>query len=362
MVCTCSGSFGPVIVPITDVYKSWVDSVNGSGGINGHPIDLIVKDDGGVPGTSDTDIQSLISQHVDAIVDMTIADETWASTIQAANIPVVGIDVTETPFYTNPDFYPEGQTNDAVVYANVEVAKASGAKNLGDLYCAEAASCAEGAALYKTAGTKQGLPVIYNGEIAATAPNYTAQCLAAQQAHVQAVFIGDSQVIVSRVAADCARQGYTPTYITDGEGYSTILQTTPGIKDTLWSSYNDIPFYADTPSIQQMNAAIDKYYPGMRSNGNEFSELAAYSWPSGLLLQDAVKAGGLGPSDTPSAAEVVKGLEALKGDTLQGWAPPLTFAPGKPHPVDCWFVGRLQNGVPSVLNNGQVSCEPGTSS
>ena len=111
-----------------------------------------------------------------------------------------------------------------------------------------------------------------------------------------------------------------------------------------------------------MNAAVDKYYPTLRGNPNSWNQGAAESWPAGLLLEDAAKAGGLGPSDTPSAAEITKGLESLHGDTLQGWAPPLTFPAGQPHPIDCWFTARLQNGVPSLTNGGKVTCASGSSS
>ena len=43
--------------------------------------------------------------------------------------------------------------------------------------------------------------------IAAAAPNYTAQCVAAKQAGVTAVFIGDSTSVIARVAQDCDKQG-----------------------------------------------------------------------------------------------------------------------------------------------------------
>jgi branched-chain amino acid transport system substrate-binding protein len=53
----------------------------------------------------------------------------------------------------------------------------------------------------------------------------------------------------------------------------------------------------------------------------------------------------------------VKGLLSLKGDTLSGMAPPLTFKSGKDHPVDCWFTGRVVGGVPKVVDGGRLSCE-----
>lgn len=359
LICSCSGPFGTNTVPVEDVYKAWVNTVNGSGGINGHPIQLITEDDAATPGTSVSDLHTLLSDGVVAIADMSIVDEAWASTVQAANVPVVGIDATENPFFQNPDFFPEGQTNDSSTYADVAVAKAAGATNIGDLYCAEAPSCAEGAPLIKAAGQKLGVPNVYTAEVAMTAPNYTAQCLAAKQAHVTSIFIGDSSNVLARIANDCALQGYNPIWIEEGEGQTPQLFT-GAISKNLWAEFNDMPFYANTPAIQAMNAAVDKYYPGLRNKTTAYSALAAYSWPSGILLEDAVKAGGLTASATPSAAEVTSGLYALKGDTLQGLAPPLTFTPGHPHPIDCWFTAKIVNGVKSVVNGGNVTCENGS--
>ena len=50
-----------------------------------------------------------------------------------------------------------------------------------------------------------------------------------------------------------------------------------------------------------MNAAFDKYYPGLRSSPS-FSEGTASIWMSGLLFADAAKAGGLGANgSTPTS-------------------------------------------------------------
>ena len=148
--------------------------------------------------------------------------------------------------------------------------------------------------------------------------------------------------------------------MTEGQGFYPVLLTAPGIKNNLWSEYNDRPYWATTPSIEQMNAAVDKYYPGLRTNVNAWSQGAAEAWPAGILLADAVKAGGLQGTDSPSAAEIVKGLESLHGDTLQGWAPPLTFPAGKAHPISCWFIAKVQNGVASLSDGGNVTCAGGT--
>jgi branched-chain amino acid transport system substrate-binding protein len=349
--------FSQTDVPKVDVYKAWVDTVNASGGINGHAIQLITEDDGGNPGTSLSDAQTLISDHVDAMVDISNYDVAWASDVAAAHIPVVGVNIFNAPFDTNPDFYPEGQTEDSSSYAEVAAAKAAGATNLGAFYCAEAVACAQAVPLLRSAGQTLGVPLVYQAEVAATAPNYTAQCVAAQQKHVAAAQIGDVTVVAEKLGANCNQQGYDPIYISEGAIFGSPFTTTAGLKNNSWFEFADQPYFANIPAYQTMNAAVDKYYPGLRSNATEWAQQSTFSWPSGILLEDAVKAGGLGTGGTPSAAEIVSGLESLKGDTLDGTAPPLTFAAGQPHKVDCWFTGRVQNGVAELVDGGKLTCE-----
>jgi branched-chain amino acid transport system substrate-binding protein len=363
-MCTCSaaGGYGAEILPGEDVFKAWVGTVNAAGGINGHLLHVTYEDDAGNPGTSVSDIQTLISDHAVAIVDDSILDMAWASTIEAAHIPVVGISLTNIPFYTNPDFYPEGQTNDSTNIALVTTLKTAGASNYADFYCAESPICAESVPQLRSDGKQLGVPLVLANEISATAPNYTAQCVAAKQANVTGVFIGASSVEIARIGSDCARQGFQPIYVTGGEGFGMVESNAPGMKDHLWNEYNDLPFWADSPATQAMKTAVDKGYPGLMENANLFNELSAMAWPSGILLEDAIKAGNLTASDSPSAAEVLKGLGSLKGDTLEGWSPPLTFPAGQPHPIDCWYTARVQNGVPSLADSGKVSCSKGSSS
>jgi branched-chain amino acid transport system substrate-binding protein len=299
---------------------------------------------------------------VAAIADWSLVDEPWASAVQAAKIPVVGGNLSEATFYTNPDFYPEGQTNDSITESAVITAKTAGATSLGIFYCVEAPTCLQGASQAKGDGQKLGLPATFNASIAGTAPNYTAQCVAAQQARISTVLILDSVPAIVKVGTSCSQQGYNPTYIEEGEGFGMQVAAAPGVMRDLWGEYNNIPFFASTPAVQTMNAAVDKYYPGLRSNATYWTELDVGGWASGLLLEDAVKAGGVTASDTPSAAEIVSGLDSLKGDTLEGMSPSLTFAAGQMHTIDCWFTARVQNGVPSVVNGGKLTCEPTSSS
>ena len=340
MLCSCSGAggFGAFILPAKEVLQAWVNTVNRSGGINGHPVELIAEDDTGNPGIAATEIQTLISDHVVSIADVSVVDSVIASTVEAAKIPVVGVETPNGPFGTNPDFYPEAQTNASAIYAVIKTAKQAGATDLANVYCAESPDCAQSVPPFEATGKQLGVPVTYNAEVSATAPNYTAQCVAAQDQHVTAVFIGDASVVISRIATSCAQQGYNPIYITEGAGFGLNEASASGLKDHLWTPFPAIPFFANTPAVKAANAAINKYYPGLQKPSNIFyGEVGFMSWISGVLLETAIKAGGLTAKGTPSAAQVTHGLGSLKGTTLGGLTVPLTFTAGKPHNVSCWF-------------------------
>jgi branched-chain amino acid transport system substrate-binding protein len=361
LICSCSGApgFSDFDVPAADAFRAWANSVNASGGINGHPVQVMYQDDASNPGTAVTAGQTLVSDHVVAITMTSNLAQAWGPAVEQASIPVVGAYSIQAPFGQSPDFYPTGQTNDTTPHAVIAVGKQAGATKFANLYCAESPVCAQSTSLFETAGKQLGVPDVYNASVSATAPNYTAQCVAAKQAGANAMFIGDASAVDDRIASDCASQGYNPIYLTEGAGFGLNQTKSPAISKNLWSQYANLPFYANTPAVQAFNTAMDKYYPGVRENDNVFTEVAIQAWASGLVLEDAIKGGGLTPTGNPTAAEITKGLESLNNDTAQGLSPPLTFAAGKAHNIDCWFTARVQNGTPSVENGGKTNCVSG---
>jgi branched-chain amino acid transport system substrate-binding protein len=344
------------------VLHAWAKSVNASGGIEGHPVDLMFFDDASSPGTSVTDAQTLISDHVAVIVDNSLFDTTWANAVNAAKIPVVSGDQAPV-FDTNPDFFSVTQTFGSLFYAETSIAKKAGASNMGTLVCAEAATCLAELPGIKAAGQQLGIPLVYNTEVSATAPNYTAQCVAAQQAKATALLIEVAAQTATSVSTNCNQQGYNPTYVGDSSSYLPSMDAA-AIGKNYWIDYPTLPDFADTPAVQAMNAAVDKYYPGLRQGKSsvQWTGNSSTPWVAGLLIRDAVKGSGVTASGTVTATTLTQGLYSLKNDTLDGWSSPLTFVAGKPNPVSCWFLAKIANGATSVLNNGQPTCEPAPAS
>src|ERR1039458_580822 len=98
VICSCTGPLSSSVTIGPPAYTAWVSSINAAGGINGHKINLIVKDDASNPGTSLSQVQSLVtSSHAIALVDLSIVDAGWATYVQTNNVPVIGANSSSEP-------------------------------------------------------------------------------------------------------------------------------------------------------------------------------------------------------------------------------------------------------------------------
>ena len=344
LVCGCTGPLAAAVVDVPAIYKAWVDSVNATGGINGHKIDLLYQNDDSNPTTSTTIVHTFVeTDHVVAIVDASNNDAVWATYVQQAGVPVVGMDTSAEPYFLNSDFYPEGQTEDSLFAGIIDAVKQAGATKFALIYCAEAVQCQEGIAPLQAAAKGAGLSVVATEEVSASAPNYTAQCLAAKQAGATVLFTADAQTVDEKVIQDCYTQGYKPKVVIDGEILLPSLTTTPAINQATYFTVPNLPYFAKNAAITAMNTALKKYAPGVLKDVN-YGELPMETWVAGKMFQAAATAGHLGANGAPTSAQLIKGLDSLHGATLGGLAPPLTFTAGKPHPVDCWYYALLKNG------------------
>jgi len=345
IVCSCTGPLASSIAVGPPAYEAWAKYQNAHGGIDGHKVNVIVKDDDFNSGTSLSGVEQLVNQdHVVALVDASDVDAAWGTYAKQHGVPVVGGGSSSQLFLTNPDFFAVGQTLDDYFVNFLLAAKKVGATKFGELYCAEAATCQEGVPPLKATAAKLHMTVTYVAQISASAPSYAAQCLAAKQAGVQAMTVADAVTVVEAVAADCVAQGYSPWQIALDGGVSKSFATSPGLSDKFIGSEPNIPFFVDnTPATKLMNANLKKYADATFTSPN-FNEEATQLYVSGVLLGTAIKKADPGKGTPITAALVKKGLYKLSRDTLGGLAPPLTYHKTKPTPVDCWYWIRLEHG------------------
>jgi branched-chain amino acid transport system substrate-binding protein len=352
-VCSCSGVQAAAFGGVAKVSSVWADSVNAAGGINGHPVKVIVMDDGGNPATALQNVKKLVqSDHIMALDDNSLADGAFASYIAGTGVPVVGGFAVSEPFLTNPDFFADGSNLPVETVGQALLAKAAGAKKFGVMYCSESPICAQVVPLAKTAATLAGLGFA-SQSLSSTAPSYTAPCLNFKSAGVDAMFVADNGAIVQRVQANCVQQSYKPMV---SNSQSTAL--TPWLKDSnmqgaLLGGTNATYTDPSVPGVKAFLDAVNKYAPGLTSSA-QFNATAISPWIAGKLFEAAAKAGNLTPSST--SADIKRGLYALKNETLDGLAPPLNFVPGKPGFSPCYFGTTIKSGGFVALDNGKAAC------
>lgn len=339
--CSCTGAFASSTAIQEPIIKAWVAYENANGGINGHPVQLVFQDDALNPGTSLSQVTTMVEQnHVIAIIDGSDVDTAWATFVAQHNVPVVGGNLSNASMFTNPDFFPEGQTINTLAPSIAAAAQKAGIKSMGLVYCSADPICAQLAKPTQQAAEAVGIKAPFASAIPESAPNYTAPCLAAKSAGVDGIFAAESSTVVESFVKSCAAQGYTPKYMAEDGAVSKAFLSVEPLQGMVAIENNLPAEITSNPAIQTMTAALDKYSPGTTSNPN-YGPGATGVWASGMLFAAAAKAANLG--DNATSAQVIQGLYALHGETLGGLAPPLTYTQGKPTTIDCWFYLGIQN-------------------
>ena len=323
--------------------QAWADWTNANGGVDGHKIKVISLDDAGVASTSVNDIKQLVSDHVLAIVGMSSGDDAdWASYIQSTGVPVIGGSTPLPDFASNPDYFPVGATAnnsvpDLLLYAKNVLKQTTG----GYLGCEEAPVCSALEPVYASAYTAIGGTLAYNTLFSSSAPSYAAQCLAAQSAGVQDLEIIGPAPVIPKIAQDCQSQGYNPTLLLNDVVLTASLGYSIGTADAVFGA-DAVPFnVTSTPATKAFHAALAKYEPSVLAHA-DFNQDDADTWASGQLFAAAAKAANLGNKPTPK--QLVAGLYKLKGVTLGGLTPPLTFNKGKPNSISCIYIMSIFHG------------------
>jgi branched-chain amino acid transport system substrate-binding protein len=333
----------------------WVDWTNAHGGINGHKLRLVAYDDGTNPTTSLADVERMVEQyHVLAIVgnESSVGDG-WAAYVQKHDVPVIGGLLPTNVAITNADFFPAGTTQASKNDALLKVAKRVGGKKASFFYCAEVASCAEGAPIFASEAKSAGLQVGPAESVSDSAPSYTPQCLAAKSAGDNVVELFDAAAINLRIASNCLTQSFHPVEVAIGGVINANFDKQPAYQNAVIGEA-DFPFdETSSPALKTFVQAMNKYAPGVIGSSN-YNEEVVQAWVAGQLFAAGAKAAHLGSN--PTGTQLANGLESLKGTTLGGLTPPLTFAPGQGHQVLCTFVERIQNGKYTHPFGNRVFC------
>lgn len=325
--------------PVRDALIAWSKTVNAAGGINGHPVEIVVQDDKNDPAASAQALRTLVeSDHVVAIAGVAAqgTDSTWDSYTKANNIPIVGGLQGAGTWYTNPMYFPLSSGTNIKAAAYLLGPKNGGASKIFSFYCAEVSSCATTANQEKAIASKLGVDFLGSVSVSATSANYAAVCLQAKNAGANGVANTLPQSSFLRVVQTCAQQGFTPIYSLNQGAITDEALALPQLEKSF--VYRNA-FPPDADAAAAFRTAMGKYAPDV----NLANSQAQAGWAAGILLQTALK--NISKTANITSADVVNGLNSVTNDTLGGLLPqPVTFKAGAPHePQTCLFTAHIIN-------------------
>ncbi|WP_181779279.1 ABC transporter substrate-binding protein [Pseudonocardia pini] len=333
--------------------NAWVTAVNDAGGINGHAVRVVTKDDAGDPATGLKVAKELVEgEKVVAIVgEASGTTSSWAPYMQEKGVPVVGGPPVQQHFATNPNSFPTGAGTLVTSLGQVVMAKEASATALGIAYCAESPVC-DLSTIFRTAtGIVGGVTLANSSSVAATTSDYSATCVAMKQDGVNAIYSTLEATATQRLFADCARQGLDVQQSEGMGSYDVGWLKDPMMDGTLVVSGQAVWTDEATPGGKEMLDALGKYAPDVTE---EINSTVHTTWIGGELFRKAAEAADLGPTSTP--ADVKRGLYALDGETLGGMAAPLKYTEGQPTVLKCWFGSQITGGALTAMNDNKPTC------
>jgi branched-chain amino acid transport system substrate-binding protein len=351
-VGTYSGPVGSSLAGASPGLLVWAAWVNAHGGIAGHPVHVFTADDGGDPARNRAAVVDMVeNKHVIAFVgnEVPVTVDASVSYLEQKHIPVVGGDAATTPWTTSPVFFPGATTFAADLEATLKVAHEANATKYSVVYCVEAPTCNLMYTHLTESASRYGEQIVYTSRISLTQPDFTAQCLGAQQSGAQAMYLGADAGTQERIANSCARQNYHPLFVTDALALTNHMGQVPAL-DGMIAPAPVFPWMltGGSPEIDAYNQAFQQYAPSL-----ELSGATANAWASGELLKTA--AAGVGAEPTTDA--IFSGMWAMKNETVGGLTPPQSYVAHQPSAqIPCYFIVKASGGKWSAPLGAKTQC------
>jgi branched-chain amino acid transport system substrate-binding protein len=353
-----SGILGAVSGPAPPAIRAWSAYINAAGGINGHPVRVIMGDDNADPARSLATVRRMVEQ--DKVIGFfNEYSFTLASVLPYLNdkqIPVIGsiggdASGDHSPMMFNP--LVGADTGQAWGFINNAVTQAPGKKKIGIVYCREAATCAALKDSFKKLLPYQGLEVVYEAFVSLAQPDYTGEMLQAQRAGAEVILPLIDTAALNRLSTSAHRQNYNPAFVGTYNLNQDLL--TPFAKELEGLFLTGrVPPWDSSPKLQFYRDAMSRYQPKAARG-----DLGAGVFVNGKLLAEKI-----GPfiQEPPTTANLLEGLYALKGETLGGLLPGIGFEKGVEHVKSnqCIIPVRYTGGK-TVAHDAQESfvCAPG---
>jgi branched-chain amino acid transport system substrate-binding protein len=331
--------------------QAWAAYQNAHGGLNGHPVRIIVADDQGDPGTALTLVKRMVEKdHIITLAGgfIIFGFDQIDQYMREKNVPMIAGDGIVPQWYNTPVGFPIASHTPIQIVKGIQSFVDQGSTKIGMLYCLElAAICSY---LYDyTAKSPVGKYIVQNYQVSLVAPSYTSQCLRMKAAGIEVVELLMDTAGASRLIQDCANQGFKPKIMLLGLDATPEMPKLAALKDAV------VPGATFSPAAGQGVPAIDNYRKQMAIYGPSIGEsgVISFAWAAGVMLALV----GKNLSDNPKSEELFEALWKLKNETLGGLIAPVTYPKNKPAVVaPCMFLWGVKDGKFSAPRGPKPIC------
>jgi branched-chain amino acid transport system substrate-binding protein len=328
--------------------------INERGGLDGHPVQMVVGDAGGDPARA----LSLVRDMVENKGAIALMGNLWVFSangprdyLAEKRIPVIGGDSTTQVWIDNPMYFSSG--------ANFPGMALGAMKGLTDLdhtkqaviYCAEAEQCGVWRDTARANAQRLGVDIVYEAQVSLAQPDFTAECIQAQRNGATAIHTAIDGPSIARFGRACAQQGYKPQMMGISLAIIDSIRSEPALEGLL-APQGNFPFTSSSTPQEKEYQDIRARYASNVSN----SPAVATVWVAGVLLREAIKGAPLPPGKVTNE-DLLKGLYTIKDNNLGGLAPPLSFTEGeKKDGFRCIYYIRLTNQQWTAPYGSKTTC------
>ena len=353
-----SGPLGALVAPIPVAIRAWMADVNSRGGLAGHPVKVVLDDDGGDPQRAISIARRMVDRDGVLAFFATYMVTTLPAVLpylEQQKIPMVGSSngseaADHSPMVFNPQTGADLGTAWSYLLA---LSSQSDKRNIAVLYCSEASTCANQYDGIKRIAPEAGMKIVYAGQMSIAQPDYTAQMLAARNAGADVVMCICDPPTQIRMIRSAHRQNWRPlfsaTYSMDQEQIKAGGEDVEG----LLASATTVP-YSTSPKMKPYLDAVSRFVPGGAIGG-----VGAAAWVQGKLVE---RIASFLSAEPATRQAILQGLGSLERETLDGLVPPIAFPDGDRNRVNlCVVPLRFERGLfrPLGGNDSNFTCAPG---
>ncbi len=353
-----SGILGAVSGPAPPAIRAWAASINAQGGINGHPVRVILGDDNADPSRSQAVVRKMVEQ--DKVIgffnDYSFTLPAVLPYLEQKGIPVIGsiggdASGDHSPMMFNP--MVGADVGQSWGFINNALTQVAGKKKVGIVYCREASTCSALKEGFKKLLPYNGLEVVYEAFVSLAQPDYTGEMIQAQRAGAEIILPLVDTSSLNRLGQAAHRQSYDPAFVGTYNLNQDLLGAFAKELEGLFLN-SRVPPWDTSPRMQFYRDTMNRYQPRAPRG-----DLGAGVFVVGRLLAEKI-----GPfiQEPPTTANLLDGLYSLKAETLGGLLPGIGFEKNLDHSKSnqCIIPVKLSGGK-TVAHDPSESfvCAPG---